>query len=92
MPGIMDLLLLELREKKIFNDLTENFLLFSLDELDTEEEISDGLYSIEQIGKDFRHIHVEIQDQMTDVYEDTIKKIRSFQKIARFKLKELKSN
>ena len=99
LPGIMDLPQLELREKKIFNDLTENFLLFSLDELDTEEEISDGLFSIEQIGKDFRHIHVEIQDQLKDddahaqrypAYDDTLKRIRSFQKIARSKLKELK--
>ena len=85
--------------KKIFNDLTENFLLFSLDEWDTEEDISDGLFSIEQIGKDFLHIHVEIQDQLKDddahaqrypAYEDTLKRIRSFQKIAHSKLKELK--
>ena len=101
LPGKMDLQHLELREKKVRNDLIECFLTFRIEDLVSDAEISEGLYSIEQVGKDFRHLHVEIKDQINDdeayaqrhpTYEETMKKIRSYTTIARAKLREVKAD
>ena len=64
----------------------------------TQDDANEGLASITECGREYRHIHVEIQDQMTervyaetyDQYEDTLSKIRDYQKEARCKVKTLR--
>ena len=84
-----------IREKQIADDLNESFLLFSLDELESPEEIRDGLESIGQTGRDFRHIHILLkeelgEDKYAEVYvdfEDVMKRVRQYQKDAKSKLR-----
>ena len=95
----MDVRNLEIREKKIFDDLNESFLCFSLTELDNHEDVGEGLLSIEEHGKEYRHIHVELKaqlgedvhDQQYEEFPAVLQKIRDYQKEARLRLKNLKS-
>ena len=52
------------REKKILDDLNESFLSFSITELDTAEDVGEGLLSINEHGRDYRHIHVELKEHL----------------------------
>ena len=87
----------KLKEKQIMDDLTESFLLFSLEELSSSDDIQDGIASIGQIGRDYRHIHIQLKDELgedayTEQYagfDDTVKKVRQYQKDAKAKLKTL---
>ena len=84
-----------IREKQIADDLNESFLLFSLDELESPEEVRDGLESIMQTGRDFRHIHILLKEELgeekyAEVYvdfEDVMKRVRQYQKDAKSKLR-----
>ena len=87
----------KLKEKQITDDLNEAFLLFSLEELSSSDDIEDGVASIGQIGRDYRHIHIQLKDELgEDAYaeqyagfEDTVTKVRKYQKDAKAKLKTL---
>ena len=50
------------REKKIFDDLNESFLSFSIPDLNTLDEVGEALLSIEEHGREYRHIHVELTE------------------------------
>ena len=84
-----------IREKQIADDLNESFLLFSLDEAESPDEIQDGLESIGQIGRDYRHVHIQLKDELGEVayneqyveFEDVVKKVRQYRKDAKFKLR-----
>ena len=53
-----------IREKQLADDLNESFLLFSLDELESPEEIREGLESIGQTGRDYRHVHILLKEEL----------------------------
>ena len=84
-----------IREKQLADDLNESFLLFSLDDLESPEEIREGLDSIGQIGRDFRHVHILLKEELGEenyskVYMDfdkTVEKVRQYQKEAKSKLR-----
>ena len=68
----MDIKILQLKEKKICNDLIESFHFYSLDDLETQDDANEGLASITECGREYRHSHVEIQDQMTTPYSTSM--------------------
>ena len=57
---------MRVRELQICDDLVDAFTLFNLDELDTCEEISEGMTHITELGKQYRHIHVELKELLGD--------------------------
>ena len=85
----------KIREKQIADDLNESFLLFSLDELESSEEIKEGLDSIGQTAKEYRHIHIVLKEELGQQkyvedyadFEDVMNKVRSFQREAKMKLR-----
>ena len=93
----MDLRAKKVRHKQLSDDLTECYLLFSLAELETHDEIREGIDSIGDLGKEFRHLHVDLKDEMGDEahaeeypkYEEQVKKIREYITDARKRLKDL---
>ena len=94
----MDLRAKQLKEKQIIDDLTECFLLFSLADLETTEEIHEGLDSIGDLGRQLRHIHIDLKEEMgNDAYGDAypnfneeVEKVRGYVTDARKKLKTVK--
>ena len=57
---------MRVRELQICDDLVDAFTLFNIDELDTCEEISEGMTHITELGKQYRHIHVELKELLGD--------------------------
>ena len=86
---------LQIKEKQIADDLNEFFYLSSLDDLSTPEEINDGLETIAQLGRDLRHIHISLKEEMGDEqyaekyveFGDLLEKLRRYQKDWKAKLK-----
>ena len=62
----MDLKETQIREMQICEDLSEGFALFLLDDLDTKEEISEGISHISELGMKYRHVHVELKNNMDE--------------------------
>ena len=77
-----------IREKQLADDLNESFLLFSPNELESPEEIWEGLESIGQTGRDYPHIHIFLKEKLGEEnyakvyveFDKTEKKVRQFQK------------
>ena len=93
----MDLKSLKIKEKQIVDDVNEFFLLYSLDDMDSSDEIQDGLNSIGQIGKDCRHIHIQLKEEMGEEtefveFDAILAKIRKYQKDAKTFLKTIPKN
>ena len=86
---------LQIKEEQIADDLNEFFLLSSLDDLSTSEEIQDGIESISQIGRELRHIHISLKKEMGDDpyaaayadFDQILEKIRKYQKDGKVKLR-----
>ena len=93
----MDPKTLKIKERQIVDDINEFFLLSSLDELDTAEEIQEGLNTIAQLSKDFRHLHIQLQEELGKEDYDTeyaefsnfLADIRKYQKDGKAKLKSV---
>ena len=93
----MDLRAKQIREKQLSDDLTECYLLFSLADLETPEEIREGIDSIGDLGKDLRHLHIELKEEMGDEthtnaypkFDEQVKQIREYVTEGRKKLKAL---
>ena len=86
---------LQIKEKQIADDLNEFFILSSLDDLSTPEEINDGMDTIAKIGKELRHVHIALKEEMGDdsynakyaAFGDLLDRIRNYQKDGKTKLK-----
>ena len=52
---------LEVKESKLVGDIKHNLDLFSLKYLESQDEISEGMAVITELGKVFRHLHVELK-------------------------------
>ena len=93
----MDSKSLKIKERQIVDDINEFFLLSSLDELDTAEDIQEGLNTIAQLSKEFRHLHIQLQEELGKEDYDTeyaefsnfLADIRKYQKDGKAKLKSV---
>ena len=87
---------LQIREKQIADDINEFFHLSDLEDLRAPEEISDALVTIAQLGKDLRHLHISLKDEMGDEqyaqhyvdFDALLEKVRSYQKDGKRKLRD----
>lgn len=94
-PGIEEK---EIKELQINEDLVEAFELYDLNDLDTINELTEGIEQINELGKVYRHIHVELEMAMGEKnhsehynnYPKVIEQIRTFLKNARTKIKTLR--
>ena len=81
----------------VAEDLSESFLIFNLDELETKQDLTEGMEQISDLGKKFRHMHVELKNLMGETehaekYPDYDKKcsdVREYIKNVRLKIKKL---
>ena len=94
----MDLDRLKLKEKQVRTDLAESLRLYDLQDLDTVDDVLEGLENITEIGKSYRHLHCELEMAMGDVdylaaypkAEEFTDKVRQFQASAKAKSRLLK--
>ena len=88
----------KLQELLINEDINEIFKTYDINELDTIDELNESIEHVAEVGKTFRHIHVELRSVMSEKeyennyndFQNTIDKIRSFIKDAKEKLKKAK--
>ena len=93
----MDSKSLKIKEKQIVDDIDEFFFLSSLEEMDTSDEVQNALDSIAQLSKEYRHLHIQLQEELgkedygTEYAEfDTLLgNIRKYQKDGKVKLKSI---
>ena len=62
----MDLKTLKIKERQIRDDLVENLRLYDLQDLETLDDVLEGLENVTEVGKSYRHIHVELQVSMAE--------------------------
>ena len=62
----MDLNTLRIKERQIRDDLVENLRLYDLQDLETLDDVLEGLENVTEVGKNYRHIHVELQVSMAE--------------------------
>ena len=94
----MDIDKLKLREKKVRSDLIDSLRLYDLQDLETLDDVLEGLDHIMDLGRSYRHIQIELEMAMGDAdYQDeypkaqeTLEKVRVFQVDAKKKAKRLK--
>ena len=56
-----------IKELQLINNIDEAFTIYALADIETEDEISEGLAHIIELGKEYRHIHVELKEMLGDV-------------------------
>ena len=84
-------------ELQVSEDLTESFLIFSLDDLETKEELTEGMEQISELGKKFRYVHVELKNLLGEIeykekypnFEKKCSDVREYIKKVRTKIKEV---
>ena len=84
-------------ELQIVEDISESLLIFSVVDLDTEKEVSEGLEVVSDLSQKYRHVHVELRTLMgeeayAEKYGDYAKRcetLREYVKSARLKLKNI---
>ena len=83
---------------QICEDIAESLNIYALDDLETESEISEAIEQVNELGRQFRHVHVELKEEMGErdhgeayvKYAETCEAIRTFVKSARSKVKGVK--
>ena len=89
---------LEISEKQLRGDINENLNLYALQDLDTPDDVLEGLNIITDISKKFRHLHVELEEALDGQYQaqygekftKTMEKVRDYQSEAKAKAKRLR--
>ena len=61
---------LEVKETQVVGDIQHSLALFALDDLVSQDEITKGMSDITQLGKEFRHLHVELKSQLGNEYDE----------------------
>ena len=56
-------------ELKIREDLKHALEIYKISELESEEEIKEGLNIISDVAKAYRHVHVDLKSNLVDDYE-----------------------
>ena len=89
---------LELQELQMVGGIIHNLELYDLEDLVTEREISEGVSALSELGKSYRHLHVELKSQLGADYEDKYpqygkihESIKSYFKAAKLKIRSLDS-
>ena len=84
-------------EAKLVEDIDDFFIMFSLNEMVSDDEISEGLEKATISSKKYRDVHTELRIGMKDEYgesyperEKFVEKLREYVKEARKKVRELK--
>ena len=94
----MDAKRLEIQELQISDDLDESFSLYDLEDLVSHTELTEGLVSIGSLGRQFRHVHIELKDVMDEQeyntkylakYTTTHTKVRKYQTDGRQRIRDL---
>ena len=89
---------LEIDELKFREDINHSLKMYVVEDLDTEEDVREGLNIINDLSKKFRHCHVELKsglENYAEVYPDYDKisdKLILFVKKAKKRLNVVKSN
>ena len=94
----MDVDKLKLKEKQIRDDLSESLRLYDLQELDTVDDVLEGLEHVTDIGKSYRHVLLELEAAMGEVdylaeypkAGELLAKVRSYQSNARAQSRRLR--
>ena len=86
-----------LEELKIVDDLDHNLALYKVEDLSSEEELSEGIGVISKLGQCYRHVHVELKAHLKEnhgvsypKYDQKLKMITTYLKDARTKIRESK--
>ena len=69
---VMEIDRLKIREKQIRTEINHNLNLYNLDELDTADDVIEGLDIINDLNKSLIHIHVELEMRLGDVEYSTV--------------------
>ena len=87
----------KLNELKIVGDINHALGMYDFKDEVNEDEIMDGVGVMTELGKQFRHIHIELKDEMGDnyegqypEYEKTNELVLAFLREAKSKLRVLK--
>ena len=87
----------KLKELKVRGDIQEIFDTCAGDDLETVDEITENLEEMNRLGKEYRHIHIELKSLMGDEYasayanyHDFLDRIRTFISNEKCKLKKAK--
>ena len=94
----MDLTKLKVKEKQLRNDLSEHLRLYALQDMETLDEVLEGLDIVSETGKGYRHIHVELEIAMGEgnylaeypKAGEITNKVRQYQADAKIKSRRLK--
>ena len=84
-------------ELLVAEDLKEFYLISALADLETKEELVEGLEQISNLSTKFRHMHVELKNLMGETdhaekypnYDEDCTKVREYIKNVRLKIKKL---
>ena len=86
-----------LNELKICEDIRHSLDIYEINDLDTEDEINEGLVIISDLSQNYRHAHVVLKSKLDDAYknhypdyDDTLANLTNFIKNARKRLKSVK--
>ena len=61
-----------LEQLKIVEDVSHSLNVYALDELSTEDELSDALGIMSGLSQNYRHIHVELKSKLGDAYNNWV--------------------
>ena len=94
----MDIDRLKVKEKQVRNDLSESLRLYYLQDLNTVDDVLEGLENVTEIGKNYRYVHIELETAMGETEyrkaypkaEEFTDKVRQFQASAKSKSRLLK--
>ena len=94
----MDPQKVKISEKQVRDDINENLNLYALNDLDTLDDVLEGLDIITDLSRSFRHLHVELEELLAGDYPteygDKVKKtldnVRKYQSEAKAKSKRLR--
>ena len=94
----MDPQKVKISEKQVRDDINENLNLYALNDLDTLDDVLEGLDIITDLSRSFRHLHVELEELLggdyPTEYGDKVKKtldnVRKYQSEAKAKSKRLR--
>ena len=82
-------------ELQIKEDISESYSIYDIKDLESKEELTEGMVEISELGKKYRHVHVELKNLMGETdyaekygdYEKTCSDIREYIKSVRTKIK-----
>ena len=59
-----------LRERRVREDIHHSLELYAIEDSATPEELDEGIAQLSLLAKDFRSVHVELQDILQGSYDE----------------------